>query len=205
MIVSRWVRVVSSYMFGEVGEGVETGVDVLAAAFDEAVGAPQEQRAGWHVEGGLCAGRAGAFPCSHGDAQRHGSAVGEVAGVAVGDQQGWEVSGAGVAEQAGGGVVVAVADGGEGEAGGGEVEAVQGVRGPGGGGGGGGGDGGGGDGAEHGVDTAHGGGGVQVVAHDVADDQADAVPGEREHVVPVAADVVVGVGGPVGGGCLDAG
>ena len=78
--VAVGARVVSSYMFGEVGEGVETGVDVLAAFFDEAVGAPQEQRAGWHVEGGLCAGRAGAFPCSHGDAQRHGSAVREVAG-----------------------------------------------------------------------------------------------------------------------------
>ncbi len=55
------------------------------------------------------------------------------------------------------------------------------------------------------MDAAHRGGGVQVVAHDVADDEADAVPGEREHVVPAAADVVVGVGGAVGGGCLDAG
>ena len=44
-------------------------------------------------------------------------------------------------------------------------------------------------GAQHDAQLAHDGGGVGVVALDVADDGADPAAGQRDHVVPVAADV----------------
>ena len=47
----------------------------------------------------------------------------------------------------------------------------------------------GGVGAQHDAQLAHDGGGVRVVALDVADDGADPAAGQRDHVVPVAADV----------------
>ncbi|MDQ0905916.1 hypothetical protein QFZ22_001901 [Streptomyces canus] len=55
----------------------------------------------------------------------------------------------------------------------------------------------------------HDGGGVRVMALDVSDDGADAAAGQRDQVVPVAADVpaqrAFGAGGPVADGDIDAG
>lgn len=47
----------------------------------------------------------------------------------------------------------------------------------------------GGVGAQDDAQLAHDGGGVRVVALDVADDGADLAAGQRDQVVPVAADV----------------
>ena len=53
-----------------------------------------------------------------------------------------------------------------------------------------------------GAQPAHGGGGVQPVADDVADDQRDPGAGQRDHVEPVAAHARA-CGGQVAVGDLD--
>lgn len=67
----------------------------------------------------------------------------------------------------------------------------------------------GGVGAQHDTELAHDGGGVGVMALDVADDRADAAAGQRDQVVPVAADVPAegarGGAGPVADGDVGAG
>ncbi|GAA3074740.1 hypothetical protein GCM10020000_69710 [Streptomyces olivoverticillatus] len=63
----------------------------------------------------------------------------------------------------------------------------------------------GGVGPQHDAQLAHDGGGMGVVALDVADDGADAAAGQRDHVVPVAADVPAHPGGAVADGDLGAG
>ena len=53
-----------------------------------------------------------------------------------------------------------------------------------------------------GAQPAHGGGGVDAVADDIADDQGDPGAGERDHVEPVSAHVDLGAGGQVTAGDL---
>src|ERR1043165_1792485 len=60
-------------------------------------------------------------------------------------------------------------------------------------------------GAGGGAQPAHGGGGVDAVAHDVPDDQRRLVVGQRDHVVPVAADLAGGLRGLVAGGEVESG
>lgn len=57
--------------------------------------------------------------------------------------------------------------------------------------------------AQHVAGLGHAGGGLEVVADDVADDQGAGAVGEHQGVVPVAADVVRTGGGPVHGGGLE--
>src|SRR5690606_12636786 len=56
-----------------------------------------------------------------------------------------------------------------------------------------------GEGADGGAQFAHGHGRAQAAAHDVADDQGGAVPGQFDDVEPVAADLAGPAGGRVAG------
>ncbi len=60
-------------------------------------------------------------------------------------------------------------------------------------------------GAQGGAHLAHQGGRARVVPLDVADDEGHVAVGERDHVVPVAADLVGRLCGPVPAGDLQAG
>ena len=62
-----------------------------------------------------------------------------------------------------------------------------------------------GEGVHGGTQPAHGGGGVDAVADDIADDEGDPGAGQRDHVEPVAADPVLRVGGQVARGHVDGG
>ena len=175
---------------GDRRQAVQAGVEIGVAAFDEAVGVPEQHGAGRDVDDGLRAGPG----C---DAERTRPAAVEESGAVVGDQQRGRVARAGVAQPAGGRVVLAVADGGEPRAGDGRRRPVERVE-----------DRGravvrrGGQGAQRRVQPPHRGGGAQVVADDVADGEPDPAAGQGEGVVPVAADVVVLVGRAVAAGEL---
>jgi hypothetical protein len=56
-----------------------------------------------------------------------------------------------------------------------------------------------GDGSEHAAELTHDGGGVQVVADDVADDEGEVATGQGERVILVTADLQVGQCGLVAG------
>ena len=60
-----------------------------------------------------------------------------------------------------------------------------------------------GEGAYGGAQPAHGGGGVDAVADDVADDEGDPGAGQRDDVEPVAAHAGLAAGGQVAGGDLE--
>ena len=60
-------------------------------------------------------------------------------------------------------------------------------------------------GAQGDAQLAHQRGGPHVVSLDVADDQGEAAAGQRDHVVPVAADLEAAAGGDVAGGDVHAG
>ncbi|WP_431607902.1 hypothetical protein [Streptomyces griseocarneus] len=62
-----------------------------------------------------------------------------------------------------------------------------------------------GQGADGGAQLAHGDGGAQAAAHDVADDERRAVPGQLDHVEPVAAHLGRRVAREVAAGDLHAG
>ncbi len=176
-----------------VGEAGEAGVDVLAAAFDQAVAVEDEGVALGEGGGGLGAGDvvgAGAERGVGGLVEEFDGAVGAeqggrgMAGAAVGDGVGLPVD-AGLDD----GGVLGAFDGARVQ-----TEDFQGLGGA---------VGDAGYGAEGAAEQAHDAGGVEAVAHDVADGDADAVAGQVDEVVPVAADVershggLVAHGGPV--------
>lgn len=169
-------------------EGGDAFVDVLAAAFDQAVGVEDGGGAGAQRDG------AGGVEPAAGAQGRAGGVGGAADGaVLVADQDG-EVAGGGVREEALVGVVDGVDAGGDlagVDLGGEAVEELQdlvgrqveaGVR------------------ADGGAELAHDGGGADAAAHDVSDDEGGAAGAEGDDVVPVAADGRFGAAGLVGGG-----
>ncbi len=156
-------------------------VEVGAGLLDEAVGAQQQGLAGVQFDGG---DRVLEPPELRGQAERQPALHGDPAAAAVGvPDQRVDVAGPDHLDHAGGqvglgvqagreavGVEFVQEDGGAGHDGGRGV-ALGGV------------------GAQHDAQLAHDGGRVRVVALDVADDRADPAAGQRDDVVPVAADV----------------
>jgi hypothetical protein len=188
--VAPGLRVGAVEAGGDRRQAIQAGVEIGVAAFDEAVGVPQQHGAGRDDNCGFGAG----LRCG---GQRTGPPVVEEPGGVVGDQQRRRVARACVAQPAGGRVVLAVADGGESRPRDGRrrpVERVEDrgravVRRVG-------------QDAQCRLQPSHGGGGAQVVADDVADGEPDPAAGQGEGVVPVAADVVVLVGRAVAAGEL---